>query len=446
MMDIVGALGAGSTIRIKNSRRDIEELASETIIFAGLYKKFLRACDDDRDAYTTDALAVRSLITWATRTADSLRQLLRKVEALYPQSKSSSKLEKKAISHIVWLGSKSAVKALRDSLSVARESINGFSNLMCLKKLKKQIKSLKSALHDRNKRLECEAELGTTLEAKIREIDQDIKETEVLHRENRKVLGKAEHKVARHRQNSRTADLVPAPEQLYDLIEILDDYAHELFPSRCLRKRTDDRSSVSSASGHGSVYSPLSQRSQRTSASDPLTSGTIRTHNSSIPTSSASSLLSFRSPLNPPRFSSSLSTVSTSSVDIPNLTSPSNVQANVSIECAHTRREYMRDPKGNILSPPIVRSPSSPATTIQIGDHLITLEATKLKINRHSLDFNDYEMGLSFFEALRQHPREVDSLNEVLARGDEDWEGIPGWLVNPSEWIVQPPASGVRDV
>jgi hypothetical protein len=109
----------------------------------------------------------------------------------------------------------------------------------------------------------------------------------------------------------------------------------------------------------------------------------------------------------------------------------------------------MNDPKGTILSPPIVRPPSlstSPVRTVQIGDYIITLEATQLRINRHSLHVNDYNIGLAFFEALGQHPQELESLEKAIERGDEDWEGIPGWFVNPSNWTADATADGVRDV
>lgn len=160
--------------RIKNSRKDIQKLANETIMFAGLYQRFLRACDEDPNAYRTDAAATRPLITWAQSTVDSLKELLQKVEALHPQSKPRFNFEDKAISHLVWYRSASAVKTLRVSLSVARESINGFSNLMCLDKLKELLKAINLAMNDPVKRSELEQKLGGTLEDKILVVNQDM--------------------------------------------------------------------------------------------------------------------------------------------------------------------------------------------------------------------------------------------------------------------------------
>ena len=121
MAEILGAIAAGMAIgselirlgryiqkaitRIKDSRKDIEKLASEAIIFAGIYRRFLHHCKDDQDASGIDSLAVRSLISWAKTTVDSLGQLLLKVRALSPESKSRSAFEEKAIAHVVWFRS-----------------------------------------------------------------------------------------------------------------------------------------------------------------------------------------------------------------------------------------------------------------------------------------------------------------------------------------------------
>lgn len=190
MAEIFGAVAAGLSVgsglikcgcaiqkaikKIRNSRKDVEQLAKETIIFGSLYKRFLRACDDDRDAYTTDIIAVTQLISWARKTQSSLEMLLTRIDALQPYSKSSSSLETRLIAHVVWLSCSSTVKALRSSLSVARESMNGFTYLMWLQKLKEDAKIMKEALHDPPQRRELESRFGTTLEAKLRETELEL--------------------------------------------------------------------------------------------------------------------------------------------------------------------------------------------------------------------------------------------------------------------------------
>ncbi|KAF3042329.1 hypothetical protein E8E12_002007 [Didymella heteroderae] len=456
MAEIFGAVAAGIAVgselirlgcaiqrsieRIKNSRKDVEDLATETIIFAGLYQKFLRACGKDRHVGTTDVPAVLPLIKWAEETLAKLKKLLRKVEGLYPQMKPRTKWEDTFIALIVWFGSSSKVQALRNSLSVARESIIGFTNLMCLDELKIQVKLLKEALRDRNKRRELEDRLGVTLEDRIREINQEIHDMRIIHRENRKTLAKAQVELANSQKIDKTTSLIPASEALRDLIETLEDYADELLPSRHPRSRDSNYSHASTASGKDSIYSLLSRGTQPEFASEPIMSDATGTEKSSTTTSLVSSHDSSRSLRGPPRASSSLSTVSILSLNAPNGALPRSSRAEVTIESPYTRREYMNDPQGTILSPPMVRPTSSPtllaAKTARIGDYLITLEAKRLRINRHSLQVNDYDIGLAFFEALKQHPQELDSLDAAIGRRDEDWGGIPGWVVNPSNWTV----------
>ena len=190
MAEIFGAAAAGIAIggqliqfgcaiqkitrKMKNSRKDIEKLANETIIFGGLYKRFLRTCDKDSQAYTIDVLAINPLISWAKQTVGGLLDLLEEVEALLPRSKIRFNWEEKAIARLVWLTSTDKIKGLRASLSVGRESINGFSNLMCLKALKDEMVMLKSALNNPADRQKMERRLRVNLETRIRELELDM--------------------------------------------------------------------------------------------------------------------------------------------------------------------------------------------------------------------------------------------------------------------------------
>ena len=190
MAELFGVIAAGITVggelikfgraiqksikRIKNARKDAEGLASETIIFAGVYQRFLRTCNDESNISTTDALARHHLITWAQGTAMSLATLLEKVEALRPHSKARFGFEDKAIAHLIWHGSANTIKALRVSLRIARESINCFSNLMRLEQLKRLLETIKEALNGTSKRRDLEMKLGVALEAKFHDINQEM--------------------------------------------------------------------------------------------------------------------------------------------------------------------------------------------------------------------------------------------------------------------------------
>lgn len=109
----------------------------------------------------------------------------------------------------------------------------------------------------------------------------------------------------------------------------------------------------------------------------------------------------------------------------------------------------MNDPNGTITSPPIVKphNPSAPQhTTVLIGRHIITLTRTELFVNRTPLHMDNRDMGLQFLETLKQHPGLLDSLDQALGQGLENWNGIPGWVVRPSMEATEEGAARVRNV
>lgn len=219
----------------------------------------------------------------------------------------------------------------------------------------------------------------------------------------------------------------------------LKDYADRLVSSKHPRSQTNGYSSASSSSGKESVYSLFLGTSRPGSALDPVMSGALQTDTFSNVSSLVSGRVSSCASSGAPKASSSLSSASVPSVNVPKEGLSENPRAEATIEQPFNRREDINDPQGSTLSLTLVGSsgPStSPKKTLRIGEYLITLEATELKINRHCLHVNNYDIGLAFFETLSKHPQELDSLNAAICRGDEDWEGISGWVVNPSDWTV----------
>jgi hypothetical protein len=156
---------------IKNSRQDIEQLANETIIFADLYQRFSIVCkESDDNASSSEAIV--ELKAWAKSCIRGLKNLLAKVKVLRFGNESSRSIEETIIAHLEWLFNKNTVKALRASLSVARESINGVSTLMHLNKLDAVIKMFKEASKDRELRRDLENELQISLEEAINKIEK----------------------------------------------------------------------------------------------------------------------------------------------------------------------------------------------------------------------------------------------------------------------------------
>lgn len=222
-----------------------------------------------------------------------------------------------------------------------------------------------------------------------------------------------------------------------DLVGTLHVCTDKSLPWSPQEDRHERFSSRSSASNGGTVYSLPSQISSKEPAPIPVSSGAIRSGRCSAAASLVSSHIGSCSSLGLSNASSSFSAVTVPSVIVPDKGLPGDTRAEVTVEHPYKRREYMNDTQGTILSPPVVRPSRTPPTmTASIGSYLITLEATQLKINHRSLRVNDYDIGLAFFEKLKQHPKDLDSLYAAICQGDDDWEGIPGWVVNPSNWTL----------
>jgi hypothetical protein len=161
-----------ATKTIKNSRRDVRELAKETKIFADIYQRF-SSVRDESGYNASSSVAIVELDAWAQSCIHSLKKLLDKVRILTSGDRSSRSIEERIIAYLEWFFSKNTVKALRASLSVARESINGVSTLMHLTKLDAVIKKLKEASKDRELRRDWENKHHVTLEDEIRNYEKN---------------------------------------------------------------------------------------------------------------------------------------------------------------------------------------------------------------------------------------------------------------------------------
>lgn len=160
---------------IQSSRRDIFELTDETVIFSDLCGEYLRACADDHEAHSRRSSSIQHLETWIRKLLGSLNNVLQKVGALKRGRKHRSSVEDRIIAYIEWYLSKSAVKRLRASMAVARETIKGSSNIMCIQKLDEELRMLKEALVSSPlRRREIEKRLGMTIEKKIESINQAL--------------------------------------------------------------------------------------------------------------------------------------------------------------------------------------------------------------------------------------------------------------------------------
>ena len=159
--------------KIKRSRTDIAELADETIIFAGLCDDFLRTRNGERKVSTRGNSSMESLDAWIKKTLKGLQEVLQTVEGLRKR-RSRTSLEKRLIAYLEWFFSASLVKRLRENMSVATDSVQGFSTLICIQKLNEELQMLRVALTRPSRRKEIEEELGMSIEDKINILQQAV--------------------------------------------------------------------------------------------------------------------------------------------------------------------------------------------------------------------------------------------------------------------------------
>jgi hypothetical protein len=103
-------------------------------------------------------------------------------------------------------------------------------------------------------------------------------------------------------------------------------------------------------------------------------------------------------------------------------------------------REYINDPTGNILSPPIQKQHGPLIKERTIGGHRIRLDSTTFFFNDHQLYLESrhhYDLADRFYEALIVHSSKLDELDQVLeeqyrGRTNRKWFDISGWEVGPT--------------
>jgi hypothetical protein len=103
-------------------------------------------------------------------------------------------------------------------------------------------------------------------------------------------------------------------------------------------------------------------------------------------------------------------------------------------------REYINDPDGTILSPPIMKdhpakSPSPKRE--QVGRHTVLLDARTFQVNANTLNFIDYAAAYAFFQEVIKHENILDEVDDSLSNGCQD-----GLFYSTSDWQFE--IGGIR--
>ncbi|KAL6704782.1 hypothetical protein ACN47E_007586 [Coniothyrium glycines] len=434
MAEVFGAVAAGialtsqlikigksirETIKgIQHTRQDVTELADEVIIFAGLYRDFLRTCSNDLKANASTALSAHRLEIWTKSIIHKFRDIVRDTEALIPK-KSRCSVSESFKAHWKWFFSSSFVDGLRASLRVARETINAFTSLSLLKKLNSHLDLLRQALHNSENRQLIEEEYGMDLEEKIMEVEQDMKNTSQVYHTTKRYCQRSLKTMDEFQRNTRSRDVVPEQEALYGFAQSFEDYAEEVvYSMRSSRRRTQASGNTTRTGSSSATHESGSSRSVLRSVESQATSSLNHTLDD---TSNASSS-NYRPPF--PRKS---------------------LSATHNFEHRGPSKEYMNDPSGTIISGPKAKAnsalfnPSTPSGPVlhrhYIGSHVIELRPHNVHVNEHLFYMTDPGIAQRFYEALLSQNDKLDELDGVLRQRpleNRNWCDLEGWMIDLS--------------
>lgn len=152
--------------KITYARQELEELVNEMDIFTDLYTEFLKICSTRMRHRGRVSSVKQKLVSWTKRSIRDYRELARKVDALSRDPIYQHNIIDTAVAKFKWYFSTRHLVFLRASLSIARQSMVGFTNICAIESLDEQLAHLKSILTPQQRK-EIFNKYGMTVEQRI---------------------------------------------------------------------------------------------------------------------------------------------------------------------------------------------------------------------------------------------------------------------------------------
>ncbi|KAH7068719.1 hypothetical protein FB567DRAFT_457014, partial [Paraphoma chrysanthemicola] len=226
---------------IRSAPHDVDKLAKEMEIFAGLYEDFLEICSSGGKHDARSVSAVKLLTAWARKAIEGIRKLLERVQAISGGPLNSTM--ETLVAYLRWYFSDREVKFLRSSLNVARESIIGFSNIRAVQRIEEHIELLKAAMAQNNQQA-IEARLNVSLEDQMGLLKQKLH----IRRKQRHVNDKRRSEAVddlREQQEKVTSwnsdVVVPETKQLMQFTKSVEHYIEDVLPLQLSGHRRRNR-------------------------------------------------------------------------------------------------------------------------------------------------------------------------------------------------------------
>jgi hypothetical protein len=145
--------------KMRHACAELQALADDIGFVAYLYNEFEKSCAPDVKKDALISSPAKRLRRWTRDALRSFEELLQRVKGLTRDSEHS--FVELWIARIRWLLEESAVKALRASLSVARESIICITNIRVIEHLRQILKLFETAKTEEELQ-KIEIQLGKT--------------------------------------------------------------------------------------------------------------------------------------------------------------------------------------------------------------------------------------------------------------------------------------------
>lgn len=150
---------------IKYAEREVLDLAREMEWFDGTCDRFAPCANETSEI-------VGHLRSWSKKAKAGYEELLSKVQVIATQPGDRRFTMRTLVARLRWNQSKSFIKYLRASLSVARQSMVAFTNIYHIEKLDREMAFLRSALSTSD--ISCIEKMhGKTIEKRIKELQKE---------------------------------------------------------------------------------------------------------------------------------------------------------------------------------------------------------------------------------------------------------------------------------
>ncbi|KAK3197386.1 hypothetical protein GRF29_216g1060 [Pseudopithomyces chartarum] len=257
---------------IKYAEREVLDLAREMEWFDGTCKRFAPCANETSEI-------VRHLKSWSKKAKVGYDELLSKVKVLATQPGYRHFTMEMLIARLRWNQSKSFIKYLRASLSVARQSMVAFTNIYHIEKLDREMAFLRSALSTSD--IKCIEKMhGKTVEKRIEELQKEIRHCRKERHKIDKELKEATVEISIYQKQNKDPNVARETKVLSQFQRSVERYVEDVLPQMNTGRRPRRLQGGSSLVTSGSTSTTHTQSSESShpkivaSESPPTTSET----------------------------------------------------------------------------------------------------------------------------------------------------------------------------